>query len=132
MLDNCKATGKKHTNEHGNIPRCGVVPRFSDLEVVALSLTAEALSIDSENMLYAKQESDYKKDFPNLISRRQYNNRRKSLFVLTDTIRKVMLNSIDEYEDIFIVYSKPVEICRISRIHRNKVGKTDYDRAPSK
>lgn len=27
----------------------GVVPRFSDFEVIAPSLTAEALSIDSEN-----------------------------------------------------------------------------------
>ena len=39
-------------NELGNIPRPGVVPRFSDLEVVALSLTAEHLSIDSENNLF--------------------------------------------------------------------------------
>ena len=54
MLDICKETGKKHTNEHGNIPRCGVVSLFSDLEVLALSLTAEALSIDSENLLFAK------------------------------------------------------------------------------
>ena len=41
--------GKKFTNDKGNLPRCGVVPKFSDLEVIALSLTAEALSIDSGN-----------------------------------------------------------------------------------
>ncbi|MEG2491295.1 MAG: IS982 family transposase, partial [Alistipes sp.] len=40
-------------NSQGNIPRCGVVPKFSDLEVIALSLTAETLSIDSENYLFA-------------------------------------------------------------------------------
>ncbi|KAA6300015.1 MAG: hypothetical protein EZS26_003847 [Candidatus Ordinivivax streblomastigis] len=49
MLDICKQFGKEFTNERGNIPRCGVVPRFSDLEIVALSLTAEALSIDSRH-----------------------------------------------------------------------------------
>ncbi len=73
------------------MPRCGVVPRFSDLEVIALSLTAESLSIDSEHLLFAKLESDYKDDFSNLISRRQYNDRRKYLFGLTDRIRKSMV-----------------------------------------
>ena len=43
----CNKFGKKFTNEKGNITRRGVVPKFSDLEVVALSLTAEALSIDN-------------------------------------------------------------------------------------
>ncbi|KAA6328090.1 hypothetical protein EZS27_022976 [termite gut metagenome] len=38
MLDICKQFGKEFTNERGNIPRCEVVPRFSDLEIVALSL----------------------------------------------------------------------------------------------
>ncbi|KAA6315641.1 hypothetical protein EZS27_033931 [termite gut metagenome] len=71
MLDICKQFGKEFTNERGNIPRCGVVPRFSDLEIVALSLRAEALSIDSENLLFIKLLTDYKDDFPYLISRRQ-------------------------------------------------------------
>ena len=35
--------------EEGNIRRPGPVPRFSDLEVVALSLAAESEGIDSEN-----------------------------------------------------------------------------------
>jgi hypothetical protein len=132
MLYICKQIGKKFTNEQGNMPRCGVVPRFFDLEVVALSLTAESLSIDSESLLFSKLESDYKTDFPNLISRRQYNDRRKYLFGLTDSICKGMVESIDSQEDIFSVDFKSIEICRISRSSRNKVGKTDYQKAPSK
>jgi hypothetical protein len=132
MLDICKQFGKEFTNEFGNIPRRGVVPRFSDLEVIALSLTAEALSIDSENLLFIKLTTDYKEDFPDLISRRQYNDRRKYLFGLTDSIRKQMAENIDEYEDIYCVDSKPVEICRLSRSGRCKVGKADYTTAPSK
>ena len=54
ILNICKHFGKEFTNDQGNIPRCGVVPKFSDLEAVALSQTAEALSIDSENLLFAK------------------------------------------------------------------------------
>lgn len=36
-------------NEKGNIVRRGSVLRFYDLEVVALSMAAEAKEIDSEN-----------------------------------------------------------------------------------
>lgn len=132
MLDICKEIGKEFTNEQGNIPRCGVIPRFSDLEVIALSLTAESLSIDSENLLFHKLESDYKSDFPNLISRRQYNDRRKYLFGLSDRIRRAMVELIDASVNVFSVDSKPIEVCRISRSGRNKIGKRDYERAPSK
>lgn len=37
-----------------NIVRRGVPPKFSDLEVIALSMTPEILSIDSENYLFIK------------------------------------------------------------------------------
>jgi hypothetical protein len=52
FFDICKVFSKDLVNERGNIPRRGVVPRFSDLEVIALSLTAKHLSIDSENNLF--------------------------------------------------------------------------------
>lgn len=64
-------------NEFGNFPRPGPIPKFSDLEVIALSMTSEALFIDSEHLLFIKLKTDYKTDFPNIISRRQYNDRRK-------------------------------------------------------
>ena len=38
---------------------------------------------------------------------------------------------IDQYEDIFAVDSKPVEVCRLARSKRNKVGKDFYEQAPS-
>ncbi|KAA6307959.1 hypothetical protein EZS27_040367, partial [termite gut metagenome] len=132
MLDICKQFRKEFTNERGNIPRRGVVPRFSDLEVIALSLTAEALSIDSENLLFVKLSTDYEDDYPHLISRRQYNDRRKYVFDLTESIRKRMASSLNEYENMYCVDSKPVEICRLSRSSRSKVGKEDYFKAPSK
>ena len=40
-LDICKNFSKNLVDERGNMPRLGVVPRFSDLEVITLSLTAE-------------------------------------------------------------------------------------------
>ena len=69
-LEICKHFGDNLVNEKGNQPRRGVVPRFSDLEVIALSLTAESIGIDSENNLFAKLFSEYHTQMPNLISRR--------------------------------------------------------------
>ena len=37
ILDVCKHFSKDLVNEHGNMPRRGVVPKFSDLEVIALA-----------------------------------------------------------------------------------------------
>ena len=48
ILEICKQFSENLVNESGNVPHRGPVPKFSDLEVVALSLTAETESIDSE------------------------------------------------------------------------------------
>lgn len=40
ILEICKKNSKNLVNSLGNIPRRGSIPKFSDLEVVALSLTA--------------------------------------------------------------------------------------------
>ena len=49
---------------------------FSVLEVIALSLTAEVMCIDSENCLFVRLQS-YKTEFPSLNSIRTYNAQRK-------------------------------------------------------
>lgn len=78
ILEICKQFSENLVNESGNVPRRGhFVPKFSDLEVVALSLTAETESIDSEKWLFDYKLQEYKDNIPNLISRRQFNDRRK-------------------------------------------------------
>ena len=72
LLNICKQIAGNLVNESGNVPRRGVVPKFSDLEVVALNMASEAVGIDSESLLFAKLQ-EYRAEMPNLISRRQYN-----------------------------------------------------------
>jgi len=129
ILEICKRFSKDLVNERGNVPRRGVVPRFSDLEVVSLSMASEAMSIDSESLLFAKLE-EYRKDMPNLISRRQYNDRRKLTSGLCEAIRKRMAMEIDAGEDYFCIDSKPIEVCRLSRSKRCRIGKKEYRTAP--
>ena len=71
FLNICKQITGNLVNESGNVPRRGVVSRFSDIEIVALNMASEAVGIDSESLLFA-QLQEYKIEIPNLISRRQY------------------------------------------------------------
>ena len=88
ILEICKQFSENLVNESGNVPRRGPVPKFSDLEVVALSLTAETESIDSEKWLFDYKLQEYKDNIPNLISRRQFNDRRKKTSGLCEELRK--------------------------------------------
>ena len=119
-------------NEKGNYLRRGTKPKFSDIEVIALSLTAECLSIDSENHLFSKLNKEYLNDFENLISRRQYNDRRKLLFEKTEGIRNAMAERLNRQADVFAIDSMPLEICKISREQRNKMGKESAHHSPDK
>ena len=131
ILEICKQFSQNLVNECGNIPRRGPVPKFSDLEVVALSLTAEAESIDSEKWLFDYRLQEHKSNFPNLISRRQFNDRRKKTAGLCEEIRKRIAMEMDGEEGQFFVDSKPIGVCRVARGKRCKMGRTgDFSQAP--
>jgi hypothetical protein len=119
-------------NESGSYLRRGTRPKFSDIEVIALSLTAECLSIDSENYLFSKLRKEYVNDFENLISRRQYNDRRKRLFEKSERVRKLMAERLNKQADVFAIDSMPLEICKLSREKRNKMAKESIHHSPDK
>lgn len=96
------------------LTRRGPVPQFSDLEVVALSLAAETESIDSEKWLFDYKLQEYRDKMPSLISRRQFNDRRKKTAGLCEEICKKMAKIMDGGEDFFFVDSKPIEVCRVA------------------
>ena len=65
--------GKTNTRKYTN------KPILSDIEVVCLAITAEALQIDSENLLWSKLKTDYPDLFQVLPHRTRYNARKKYL-----------------------------------------------------
>lgn len=103
--------------------------KMTDIEVVALSLVAEYMSIDSENDLFKQLTTT---QIPNLIERSQYNKRRRKLFQFTENIRISLATSFLEFEDYFIIDSMPLEICKKARQNRIKICKKDFETAPSK
>jgi len=119
-------------NEDGNINRPGVTPQFSDIEVLSLVLTAEYMSLDSENWLFNKIKSDYKEDFAHLIDRSRYNRRKRQLFPVLEKTRQRLAAGFLEFEDYFIVDSMPLEVCKISREKRAKICKENFESAPDK
>ena len=132
ILEVIKEIIGNQTDSNGNYLRRGTRPRFSDSEVIALSLTSECLGIDSENYLFSKLTTEYLNDFKNLISRRQYNDRRKLLFSKTEQVRKIMASRLNKQTDIFAIDSMPLEICKLSREQRNKMGKESVHHSPDK
>ncbi len=103
--------------------------KMSDLEIVALSLTTEFMSIDSENSLFKEINNQ---QIPNLIERSQFNKRRRKLFFFLEEIRTKIASHFLAFEDYFIVDSMPLEICKFSRHNRIKICKKNFETAPSK
>ena len=131
ILEICKLFSENLVNEYGNIPRRGPIPKFSDLEVVALSLAAESESINSEKWLFEYRLQEYKDKLPTLISRRQFNDCRKNTAGLCEEIRKRLAMKMDGAEKLFFVDSKPIEVCRVARGKRCRMGRTgDFSKAP--
>lgn len=73
ILGIAKQLFAEQTNEKGNFFTYPHLPKLSDIEVVSLALTAEALSIDSENLLFHKLQAEYRAHFPPLPDRSNFN-----------------------------------------------------------
>lgn len=123
---------KQDINEKGNIPRVGKRPKFSDVSVISLALTSEAMGIDSENYLFQKLKTTYNTSFPELIDRSQYNVRRRKLKNYIDKVRQGIVAELETFENIFSLDSMPVEVCKIARSNRCRLGKENFETAPDK
>ncbi len=132
ILEVCKHFAQDLVNNKGNLTRLGVVPKFSNLEVIALSLTAETMGIDSESYLFGKLE-EYRKQMPNLISRRQYNDRRKLTAQFCEKIRKRIVEAIDGGVDYFIIDTRIISKVSaltvsqyLNKINNRPIGRIKY------
>ena len=93
-------------------------PKLSNLELVALNLTAEYMSYNSELQLFRVIKGTY---LEYKIERSVYNKRRRKLIDYTKNIRQSLSRIFSHLSNLFIVDSTPVEICRISRAKRSNI-----------
>ena len=97
-------------------------PRLSDLELVALNITAEYMSINSELQLFRCISGT---ELEGKIERTVYNKRKRKLFSYLEEIRKNLSDKFSQFTDVFIVDSTPLEICKISRANRSAICSTE-------
>ena len=97
-------------------------PKLSNLELVALNITAEYMSINSELQLFRCIFGTY---LEAKIERSIYNKRKRKLFSYINKIRENLSHKFSEFTDVFIVDSTPIPICKISRAKRSEICSTD-------
>ena len=102
-------------------------PKLSDIELIAIDLTAEYMSINSEYQLFRVFPSC----LSNKIERSVYNRRKRKLFSNRESIRKRLANRISS-NDYYLVDSMPLEVCKLSRSSRSSICKEEYGTAPDK
>jgi len=94
-------------------------PKLKDLELISLALTAEFMSIDSENHLFRQIPETIKCK----IERSVYNRRKRRLANTINDLRMKIAGSFNEFEKFFIIDSMPVEVCKLSRSRTSKICK---------
>lgn len=120
---------KNDVNEAGNVHKPGPKPKFSDLEIITLSLVSDSLLIDSEHYLFKKLHAN--SVFSHLIERSVYNKRKRLLAPLISKVRIGLVQKLVSYEDTFVLDSMPVEICKFARAKRIKICKEHEQTSPS-
>lgn len=132
FLEITKSVFKSSINTDGNFKFYPRKPKLSDCEIIAMVLTAESLGIDSENYLFGKLKNDYSSEFPSLIHRCNFNRRRKMIFPWLQQLNERLAEQMNEGENVFIVDSIPIPICKIVREKSLKVCRENFETAPDK
>lgn len=74
-------------------------PKLKDIELIAMNLTAEYMSIDSECQLFREISIDLK----NKIERSVYNRRKRKLFFAMEFIRNELSNKFHKLKTILLL-----------------------------
>ena len=119
------------TDNNGNIPKTGRIPKFSDVSLITLCLSAEFLSLDSENRLFDLISNSHFFKERSLIDRSSFSKRRRKLYPVMNRALEYIANEIAPDEDTLIVDSLPVEVCRFARARRSKICKENFETVPA-
>ena len=124
LIQNYKIILKELTKISGHIKTTKQIrlPKMSDLELVALNITAEYMSINSELQLFRCISGTV---LDGKIERSVYNKRKRKLLPYIEKIRETLSGKFADFTDVFIVDSTPIEICKISRANRSAICTTD-------
>lgn len=106
---------------------------LSDSEIITIALCGEIVGFDSENAWYSFVKKNFRPLFPQMCDRSQFNRTRRNLSQVTNLIFTQLAKQFTD--DVFIVDSFPLEVCKFGRAHFCKSFRSDgatYSRNPSK
>ena len=103
-------------------------PKIKDIELIAINLTSEYMSIDSECQLFRVLPEDLKSK----IERSVYNRRKRKLFFAIEFLRNQLSGKLIEFENYFVVDSMPLEVVKLSRSNSSKICKGNFYSSPNR
>lgn len=106
---------------------------LSDSEIITIALCGETVGADSENAWYSFVKKNYRHLFPRMCDRSQFNRTRRNLLQVTNLIFTQLAKQF--VDNIFIVDSFPLEVCKFGRAHFCKLFRAEgatYSKNPSK
>jgi len=92
-------------------------PKLSDKQLIALTLAAEALGIDSERYLFKQLPPC----FMGKIERSVYNRRRRQLSFKIEAFRQQLVAQLEPAAQCYLIDSMPLETCKLSRAKRSRI-----------
>jgi hypothetical protein len=128
----CKEFFEGRADQKGNLQFYSRMPKMSDLQIIALSCTMEALGIDSENLLWSKLKTDYPGWFSALIDRSRFNRRRRRLEPLIQEVQQRIGEQLQDQSKYMVIDSVPVPVVKMARERTFKAFKKSFDCAPAK
>lgn len=130
VLELSKLTFEGRFNEHDNLSIYKNLPKASDLLIVTLSIVMEYLGVHSEYQLYNTLKADAPDYFGWLPDRTNFNRRRRKLHATIDEFANYLAMEMCDKEDVFIIDSTPIEICRFARFNSLKIMQDNIDFKP--
>ena len=128
----CKEFFEQEADRKGNLQFYPRPPKMSDVQIIALSCMMEALSIDSEHLLWAKLKTDYHGLFPGLICRTRFNRRRRRLQSYITELQDKIGKQLEGHSNIMVIDSIPVPVVKLAREKTYKSFRKDFATAPAK
>ena len=103
-----------------NISECNL----SDSEIITISIVGETATIGSEKAWFNFVKKNYCDLFPNIGDRTRFNRTKRNLYKVILDIQKYLSNlPIFKYDDIRIIDSIPIPVCKFARSYFSKLFK---------
>ena len=124
LVQNYKIILKELTKNCSNIESFTQIrqPKLSNIELVALILTSQYMSYNSELQLF---RAIIGTELGTKIERSVYNKRRRKLKSYIEQVRQCISQKFSHLSRLFIIDSTPIEICKMSRAKRSNICATE-------